>query len=179
MGLFNFFGAIGEKAALSDAQKVVTVCRSYGFQERGDLKACTAMALAFIIADSSTRGDSTIDVALTALEGTQALSGSNSGMVSKLLLRMMALQKEAHVSRSQINQRIAAGIPVWIVSFRALTHVAVLPYARELWALIESGDEIHAYDVVDAATRQLGAHPMGTAMSNLKSLSTPELFRPH
>ena len=86
---------------------------------------------------------------------------------------MMSLQQQAHKSLSPVNQRIAAGMPVWIISLRSLNHVAVLPYARELWSILQSGDEIRAYDVVDGIERQLDGHPLGTAMTNIGIVSTP------
>lgn len=177
MGILkSIFGSSVEKSFVGDAKRVVSVCQSYGPLERGDLKACVTMALAFCILDSEAEKDQSIHLALESMEAGRRLSDNEVGLLSKYNLRLMSLQRQAHQSKSPINNRIASGIPVWIVSIRALMYVSVLPHAREVWTILQDGDALRAYDEIDRAMRQLGAHPLGAALERVGSLMTPSLF---
>lgn len=55
-------------------------------------------------------------------------------------------------------------------------YVAVLPHARELWAILQSGDSLRAYDEINRAARQLEGHPLGEALAGAGSLITPGIF---
>lgn len=179
MGILkSLFGGSVEKSFITDAEKVLYVCRSYGAVERGSLKACTTIALAFLALDDASKKDQTIYLILNAMESGRRLSDNEIGVLSKYNLRLMTLQRQSHESKSDINNRIASGIPIWIISIRALMYVALLPYARELWGILQNGDAITAYDEVKSVMRKLERHPLGDALSGIEPLMTPALFQP-
>lgn len=179
MGILkSLFGSSIEKSFVNDAQKVLSVCRSYGPLERADLKVCTTMAFAFLLLDSASDKDQCLHFILDAMGSGKKLSDHQTGLASKYNLRLMSMQREAHQSISPVNNRIASGFPVWIVSIRALMQVAVLPYARELWAILQNGDALRAYDELDRVARQLEGHPLGAQLTRTGSLMTPDLFEP-
>ncbi|WP_180988674.1 hypothetical protein [Variovorax sp. B2] len=174
----KLLSSAGEKAAIGDAEKVLAVVRSLGPRELGDLRAAATMALAFMAIDGKSEGDPTFATALKHMQSRQNVPSAVSGRISMLSMRMQHLQKQANASTSPLNQRIASGMPIWIMSLRALTCVAVLPHARQMWALLELGDASTASDILDAATAQLTGHPLTDAISALRDLGTPEIFVP-
>ena len=179
MGILkSLFGSSIEKSFVSDAQKVLSVCRTYGPLERANLKVCTTMALAFLVADIENDKDQSFHFIADAMWNNKPLSEVQIGLASSFNLRLIGLQQEANRSTSPINNRIASGIAVWIVSIRALMYVAVLPYARELWAILQDGDALTVYDELERLTQQLGEHPVGVQLAQRRHLSTPPLFTP-
>lgn len=176
--LKSLFGTSIEKSFVNDAQKVLSVCRSYGPVERGDLRVCTTMAIAFLILDSESDKDQCIFFILDAMENGRKLSNHEIGLASNYNLRLMSLQRQAYQSSSPVNNRIASGIPVWILSIRALMYVAVLPHARELWAILQKGNTSWADDELDRVVHALDGHPLGAQLVRCRHLMTPDLFDP-
>lgn len=180
MGILkSLFGASVEKSFINDAQKILSVCRSYGPLERADLKVCTTMAFAFLVLDSKSDKDQCLHFILDAMGSGRKPSDHESGMCSSYNLRLMSIQRQAHQSPSPINNRIASGIPIWIMSIRAMMYVAILPHAREIWNILQNGDSLRAFDELDRVVRQLGDQPLGTALAQTgPHLTTPYIFEP-
>lgn len=180
MGILkSLFGSTVEKSFVSDAQKVLSVCRSYGPLERADLKVCTTMAFAFLVLDSESDKDQCLHFILDAMGNGRKLSDHESGLCSRYNLRLISIQRQAHQSTSPINNRIASGIPIWIMSIRAMMYVAVLPHAREMWHILQNGDSLMAFDEIDRVARQLGDQPLGIALARTgPHLMTPYMFEP-
>lgn len=177
--LKNIFGASVDNSYVKAAQTVLNVCRSYGRNERTNLKVCTVMALAMMIADCESKENSHLHLALDAMDTGKPLSDYESGLLSKYRLELMSLQRQAFKSTSPFNNLIASGIPIWITSIRALTSVSVLPYARELWAILQDSNDLDVYDQLDHVAFRLHGHPISGILPRLRSFPTPNLYVPH
>jgi len=179
MGILkSLFGSSIEKSFVNDAQKVLSICRSYGPLERADLKVCTTMAFAFLALDSESDKDQCFHFLLDAMGSGRKLSEHQTGLASRYNLRLMSMQRQAHQSNSPVNNRIASGIPIWIISIRAAMYVAVLPHAREMWAILQNGDSLRVCDELDRVARQLDGHALGAQLARTGTLMTPDLFEP-
>lgn len=177
--LKNLFSSSVEKSFINDAKKVLSVCRSYGPLECAELKVCTTMAFAFLVLDSESDKDQCLHFILEAMVTGRRLSDHESGLASLYNLRLMSIQREAHQSVSPINNRIASGIPIWIMSIRAMMYVALLPHAREIWNILQNGDSLRAFDELNRVSSQLEGHPLGTALTRAgPHLMTPNMFEP-
>ena len=71
---------------------------------------------------------------------------------------------------------IAAGIPIWVISFRGLIAPEILPYARELWSIMETVDEVSYMQKILEIEQYLGNHPLASIINGLRSLETPSAF---
>lgn len=176
--LKSIFGAYVDKSYVKDAQTVLSICRSYGLTERNDLKVCTIMALAMLIADCENKENTLLHFALDTMDKGRKLSDYESGMLSSFRLELMSLQQQAFKSTSPFNNLIASGMPIWITSIRALTNVSVLPYARELWAILQDSDDLRVRDQLDHVAFRLHGHPIAVILPRLHSFETPNLFVP-
>lgn len=172
----KLFGSFAVAGFTKDAEKLLSICRSYGPQERGQLFASTKIALAFLVLDRELEKNGSIVLALEAMDAGRHLSKTEIGQLSKYNLRLMELQAQAYKSHSPINNLIASGLPVWITSVRALGSLPLQPYVRELWSLLEGGDQLAAYDAVDRVVGQLGGHPLAEQIQRSRHMTTPEIF---
>lgn len=180
MGLLkSLFGSFVEKGFVNDAENLLAICRSYGQRERSSLLASTRLALAFLILDHTNDKEESIFLALDAMESGRLLSDKEKGILSLYNLKLMNLQNQAHKSSSQINNLIATGIPIWITSNRALMNISILPYAREIWRILESGDLSMECDILDGFGQQLRMHPLGEMLGKVRNKGTPRIFQAH
>ena len=177
--MFNrLLGSFVESNFIKDADKLLSVCRSYGPQERGRMLASAKIALAFLVLDREFEKNDSIFLALDIMDTGRVLSNIEVGQLSKYNLRLMDLQSQAHNSNSPINNLVASGLPIWITSIRALMKLHLQPHIRELWGILESGDQLISYDLIDNITRQLGQHPLAQQIQKTRHLTTPSAFLP-
>lgn len=175
--LKNIFAPMVDNSFVSDAQKTLSVCRSYGPQERAELKVCTLLALATMVSDSQQQGDKTIELVLEAMDVGKKLSDQEIGLLSQFTMKLISMQKRAYRSDSRILNLLSGGVPIWIVSIRALSYVSVLPYARELWSILQDSDSLTVFDEVEAIANLLRGQPVAEVLNRLNSIfSTPNLF---
>jgi hypothetical protein len=179
MGWFDsFVNSKLDKSFVNDAEKLLNVCRSYGPVERADLKVCTALALKFLLLDSDTDQSKCIHFILDAMDTGRNLTGREIALASAYNIRLGKLQKQAYESSSPVNNLIASGIPVWIISIKALSRVVVLPYAREIWSILQNGDSLWCYDKFELLEQWLQGHPLGENVRSGSYMSTPRIFVP-
>jgi hypothetical protein len=162
----------------SDAERTVRVCQSYGPQERTDLKICVILALATLVTEAKKTGDESFFVLLEAMDCGRQISSKELGMTSTYTLKLITAQRLGHASTNQVTKLMAAGIPIWIVSIRALSHVSVLPYARQLWEILQDSDALTVHNVITGIASKLGREPVVDVLLRVKSFSTPKLFIP-
>jgi hypothetical protein len=137
------------------------------------------LALAALVTEAEKTGDDSIFKILEAMDSGGLLSTAELGMLSAYTMKLITAQKLAHASPNQITNLMAAGIPVWIVSIRALSHVSVLPYARQLWAILQDSDALTVYDRVSEIASRLGTQPIVDVLLRIRSsFSTPKLLNP-
>ena len=176
--MFNkLLGSFVEGSFTKDAEKLLSIGRSYGPMERGTLFASVKIALAFLVLDRELEKRESIFLALDVMDSGRALSNNEMGQLSKYNLRLIDLQKQAQKSSSPINKLVSSGIPVWIISIRGLMKLPLQSYVRELWAILESGDQVTSHDLLDQVIGQLGQHPMAEQIRNSRHLTTPSLFQ--
>lgn len=177
MGMFNkLLGSFVETNFIKDAEKLLSVCRSYGPQERGRLFASVKIALAFLILDRELEKHDSIFLALDVMDSGRMLSNIEIGQLSQYNLRLMELQGQAHKSSSPINNLIASGLPIWITSIRALMKLPLQPHIRELWLILEGADQVTSYNALDQVIGQLGHHPLAQQIIKSRHLTTPNAF---
>lgn len=177
--LNNFFASKVNPTFENEAERVVQVCKSYGPIERGELKVCMLMALATFAADAQKTGDETIFKILETMDSGTPPDSAELEMQSTYTMKLIEAQKQAHASPSPIVKLVAAGIPVWIVSIRALSHAAVLPHARQLWSILQDSDALTVYDRIGEIASRLGSEPVVDILLRIRStFSTPQLFNP-
>jgi hypothetical protein len=173
----DFLASKVDKTLESEAESVVKVCRSYGPTERSELKVCMLLALATFATEAEKTGDDTFFKILEAMESGGLLSSAEKGMASAYTIKLISAQKQAHASPSHIVNMIAAGIPIWIVSIRALSNASVLPHARQLWSILQDSDTLTVYDRVAEVASRLGTEPIADVLLRVRSsFSTPKLF---
>lgn len=179
MGIFSSIASsFAEKGYIKDAENLLSVCRSYGPKERGELQASTKLALAFMALNEEVENQSNVKLALDLMENPREPSKQEVGTLSLFNLQLIRHKDQAYKSTSPINNLIAPGLLVWITSIRALISIQVLPRARELWGLIGDGDEYFTYELLDQIENQLAGHPLSTFIQRTKYLSAPEIFVP-
>lgn len=179
MGFFsNFLQNIAVNSYIKDAKNALPIYKSLGPLEIADAKVSAAVALAFIIEDSKAQNSGGANKALERMYSDAPLTKEECGDLSLYNSRLISLQKEAYGKHSPINKMIAAGIPVWITSFRALISPEILPYARELWSIMGAADNISYMQKIYEIEQHIGNHPIATTISQLRSLETPLAFTP-
>lgn len=174
--LKNLFKSYVDNNFVNDAQKILAVCRSYGPKERVRLKVCATTALAKIVHASEDTQDNTFRMLSEAMYSCRPLTSVEVGFASTFNLRLMEMQEHFSASKSPIDNSVAAGLPVWITSIRALSNVAVLPYARELWGILQNSDINDVCDQVDEIESRIRSQPIHTVLMRVRMLSTPTLF---
>jgi hypothetical protein len=175
----DFFASKVNSVFESEAASVVRVCQSYGPTERTELKVCMLLALATLVTESKKTGDESIFKILEAMDSCDPISSAELGMLSTYTMKLITAQKLAYGSNNHITNLMAAGIPIWIVSIRALSHVSVLPYARQLWGILQDSDGLTVYDSVSAIANRLGTQPIVAVLLRIRSsFSTPKIFNP-
>ena len=142
MGFFSsIFGGFSKIGHQSDSQALLSVINSFGPLELAETRAAVDCAFAFITADAETNPmlSEGLVVAITVMMEKKVLNLTKReiGLISALILRYDNIRKSFHGSGNQINQIIANGIPVWLLSFRAVYNLEVLPYARQAWFLLD------------------------------------------
>jgi hypothetical protein len=178
MGILSrIFGPSGEASGIKDADKLLRVCRSYGLIERGHLNASVKIALASLLLDREADQAGTLFLALEAMDSGRELTRQEVEQLAIYDLRLMGLQRQAFRSSSPISGAVASGMPLWITCNRALTTVALQPYARELWRLIESGDRDASFELIEGALMHLGRDPLADKILEVRELTTPAAFR--
>ena len=179
MGIFSSFtSSFSEKGYIKDAENLLAVCRSFGPKERGELQASTKLAFAFMALNEETEKQSNVKLLIDLMENPREPSKHEIGALSLYNLQLIRLKDQAYKSHSQVNRIIAAGLPIWITSIRALINIQMLPRARELWKITIDGDDHHAYDLIDQIENQLVGHPLSDFIQRTKYLSAPEIFVP-
>lgn len=177
MGLLkHLFGSIVNSNFEADANKILSVCRCYGPQERDDLKVCTLLAMASLVEDLKVDSNDLLEVMTGAIFEGKSLTNNEIGLLSKLNLKLMSHQKSAHSSTNQFVQMVSAGLPVWILSNRAASNVLLLPHARELWALIGNTDDFRVQSQIDRLINNFGRHPLADRITAMRYMQTPALF---
>lgn len=167
------------KTFAAEAESVVHLCRSYGPAERSELKVCMLLAFASFAAEAEKTGDNTIFKIREAMESSQPRSLLDMGLLSRYTSKLIAAQKQAHATPNYISSMMAAGIPIWIVSIRALSHESVLPHARQLWEILHNSDSLAVYAHVNAIARMLDTEPMVDTLLRMRStFSTPKMYKP-
>lgn len=181
MGFINNF--ITSKVSLTfekEAASIVQICRSYGPLERIELKVCMLLVLATLAAEADQTGDETFFKILEAMESCKPLERDELPMLSIYTMKLIQMQKQAHLSSNKTVKLIASGIPVWIVSIRSLSHVAVLPYARQIWSILQNSDTLEVYDRIGELAGQLGQQKVADILLRIRStFGTPSIFIPH
>ena len=169
------------RAWQKDAENVRAFLAALGPSERMQCRVSALLALAFIKLDAQgSEYEPVIERAFEVmyLQSLQ-LTKEDSGRLSLFLLRQMQNQKNAHASPAPMNQLISAGIPIWIVSFRAIQKVEVLATARAIWALLDDVDCYEANTMLSSIAGDFAAHRMGEYLSALQSFETPSVFLAH
>lgn len=174
----DFFASKVNTTFEREAESVVRVCRSYGPMERIELKVCMVLALATLATEAKNSGDDTFYKILEAMDNGRLLSSQELGMLSIYTIKLIEAQKLAHASTNHITNLMAAGIPIWIVSIRALSHVSVLPHARQLWAILQDSDALTVHNRISEIASRLGTQPIVDVLLRVRSFSTPKLFSP-
>jgi len=181
MGFFDFLTASGRvRAWQQEANNVVAFLRTMGPMEIIESRATAAAALAFILLNAGTDGDS--NVLVTGLEAvhepTRRLTREEEGHLSLFNAKLIGLQKQAYASAAPINQFIAAGIPIWLVSFRAAMKPELVALGRDMWAELDRPAIKDVEERIEDVAAHLTGHPMHDQlmMWNIKRLETPELF---
>lgn len=162
---------------IKEAERALNIVSNYGIIERTETRVGVAVALAFMMADCDRRDDDTAKRLLQAMRGDARIQRKDSASISNLNLLLMNVQKQAFASSSPVNNLIANGIPVWIISNRATFVPEVLPYARTIWSLLDNYDEERYLDIYNRLQLTVGdEHPMYKYFSATKKLETPKLF---
>lgn len=161
---------------IKDAEKSLLIYKSLGPLELVDAKVSAALALAFIVEDSKTQSTGGANQALESMYHDIALTEEQGGYLSLYNSRLISVQREAHGKANPINKMIAAGIPIWLISFRGLIAPEILPYARELWCIMETVDEVSYMQKILEIERYLGNHPLASVINGLRSLDVPPVF---
>ena len=159
-----------------DAEKVLKNYQPLGVTERSVLKVSVIVALAKLVYLSESNRESTFRILTEAMYSGSKLTDEQIGLGSMFNLRLIEMQKVSYSSTSPIEQYVAAGIPVWIMSIRALSNANVLPYARELWSILQNSDINRVYDQTDQIANQYMNHPIQPVLLRFRQLSTPTLF---
>jgi len=177
LGIFsNFFQSIAVNGYIKDAKKSLPIYKCLGPLELVDAKVSAAVALAFIVEDSKTQSSGGANKALESMYHDIALTKEQGGHLSLYNSRLISIQREAHGKTNPINKMIAAGIPIWLISFRGLIAPEILPYARELWSIMETVDEVSYMQKILEIEQYLGNHPLASIINGLRSLETPSAF---
>lgn len=84
MGLIgNFVARRVESAYLADAEKFLTVVRSYGKRELAQMRVCSMIAFAYMMTESAAGDDDgVLRIAVQAIHEETAISDRESGMLS-------------------------------------------------------------------------------------------------
>jgi hypothetical protein len=172
----NFFQNIAVNGYIKDAKKALPIYKCLGPLELLDAKVSAAVALAFIVEDSKTQSSGGANKALESMYHDMALTKEQGGYLSLYNSRLISIQREAYGKTSPINKMIAAGIPMWLISFRALIAPEILPYARELWSIMEKVDKASYMQKILEIEQYLGNHPLAPVIYELQSLETPSAF---
>jgi len=177
MGIINrLFGSYAEANYIKDAEKLFAICRSYGPEERGQLYASVVVSIAFLMLDRDDEKNDSILLAIDAMESGRPLSKTEMGQLSIYNMRLAKFQQQLHNTSSPVNSMIAAGIPIFITSIRALMNLSLQPHIRELWSILMSGDRATALTLLDEITERLGAHPLAEQIQRSNHISTPDSF---
>ena len=130
-----------------------------------------------MVCDSKQQGDKTIELVLEAMDVGKKLSNQEIGLLSQFTVKLISMQKRAYSADSHILNILSAGVPIWIVSIRALSHVSVLPYAREIWAILQDSDSLTVYDEIKVIAHALRGQPVAEVLNRLNNIfSTSNLF---
>ncbi|MBA1183779.1 hypothetical protein [Stutzerimonas nitrititolerans] len=150
MSIFsNFFQNIAVNGYIKDVKKTLPIYKCLGPLELVDAKVSAAVALSFIVEDSKTQSSGGVNKALESMYHDIALTKEQGGYLSLYNSRLISIQREAHGKTNPINKMIAAGIPIWLIS-----------YMQKIL-------EIEQY---------LGNHPPASIINGLRSLETPSAF---
>jgi hypothetical protein len=177
MGLIgNFFKGVATQSSVKDGERVAAVYECFGPEERIQARVAAALALAFIIEDGKTQPDSSLELVLKSLFENHYPVGCEVGLLSQFNLRLMQLQKEAHASRSPVNQLIAGGLPAWITSIRATYTVEVLPYARRVWSVLDRVDMAEVLFQTGEISFRMNGNSFGETLDRVGSTNTPSFL---
>ena len=167
------------RAWQKDAENVRAFLAALGPRERTQSRVNTLAALAFISQDvKGTEHEEAVDNAFQAMFHPELrLSREDSGHVSLFLIRQMKNQREWHASPDLVNQVIAAGIPVWIMSFRAVQKTELIAQSRAIWAFLDDVDHVEVQAILVSMSQHFNGHHIGDLLDVLRQFQTPKLFR--
>ena len=169
-----------DKSYISDAQRVLDVCRACAARERSDLKVSVVLALKYLLLDSKMDTDpiKCIELFLDVMATGRRLTDKEVVLASAYTIKLGALQRQAFESTNQVNNLIASGIPVWIMSIRALSHPVILPQVQEIWSILQNGDYVWYVGQYEYLKQNLqGGHPLGASMEGSSYFDTPNIFK--
>jgi hypothetical protein len=175
--LSGLFGSSAQASGIRDADKLLRAYRAYGPVERGHLHASVKIALASLLLDCDADEAGTIFLALEAMDSGRELTPQELGRLALYDQRLLDLERQSHRSTGPISGVVAAGMPLWVTSNRALASAALQPYARELWRLVDSGDRDASFELVEGALMHLGRDPLADKILEVRELTVPTAFR--
>ena len=176
--LKSIFGSVVEKNYEEDSQRLLAQYRALGPRETATLAASTKLAKAFLLLDHEFDKDESIFLALELMDNGMSPTNEQKGMLSIYNLRIMNLQNQAAKSSNTVNNLVASGIPIWLLSTRAVMNVAVMPQARQAWGILDAADSIYEQSILDQIIHHLKSHPMATMIERVRYQGAPLVFKP-
>lgn len=178
MGFFREFiknMAVGGYA--NELSNLVVTLESFSADELVQAKVAAATALAYLVVEDGGKRDSEIELMINVL--FEAERKLEKGEIERLInynRKLITLYRLLGTKDGVLEKLTCYGIPVWIGSIRAAITVEVRPYAKRVWALLDSCDHTDYYIQLGELQDHLGGHRVASKMGNLGALSTPTLF---
>lgn len=178
VGIFNrILGSVVEKSFKNDAERLLLLCKSFSSHEITGLKVSICFALTRMLCDTESVRSGRLSLVLNLMESGERPTAAESWEISQYNLYLMDLQKLLHRSDSLIHEMTASGIPVWILSNRAVMNRSLMPYANEVWHIAEKADSLQFYDLMDAAVAESIDRKFADILSRSMSMGIPPLFQ--
>lgn len=171
----KFFHSFSVKGYIRDVLSVLPIYRSLDLYGRTDEKVNAVLACAYLI-EHGKYHDKDFTKVLECMEGKRKFEEYPQEIIY-YSLKMGELKKQAYSGSSLINQKIANGLTLWILSLRALTTSEIRPYVSEIWEILENSDKNDYFEKISTIQLLLGKNPIGETLTNLKqSFKVPSLF---